>query len=127
MNRILVGTLLSSSLLFTAAAYASPLDGNVPAAPVRVSTGVTPPQRINSLNLTFPDPRTGFSILPDTKISVSFVVDENGTPRNIQVTKRIDTFWDARIADALSNLRYRPATIDNQPIPIARNLNINLK
>ncbi len=127
MNRILVSTLLSSSLLFTAAAYASPLDGNVAATPRRVSTGVTPPQLLNSLNIAFSDPRAGLTFRPDTRVSVAFVVDETGTPRNIQVVNGIGPFWNARITEAISGLRYRPGTIDNQPVSIAMNLDINIK
>jgi len=126
MNRILASTLLLSSVLLPAVAGASPAtDATVPAP--RISTGIVPPRLINSLNFTYPASQTGFYIHSGTKVTATFVVDENGQPRDIKVVKGVDPFWNARIAESLKYLRYRPATIDNQPTPIAVNLDINVQ
>jgi len=125
MRRTIVSTVLFSSLLFTAAAYASPPPDDA-AATIRVSTGVTPPQLLDSLQLTVPDPITATNVPADAQITVSFVVDERGQPRNIQVVKGYDLFWNARAVDAVSKLHYRPATMDSQAIPMTMNLVITI-
>jgi hypothetical protein len=123
MRRTLATVLLLSSFVFTAAAYAS---DDVSASTPRVSTGVTPPQLLNSLNVTVPDPTTGHSMPADSSISVSFKVDETGQPRDIRILKGVDPFWNARVANAVQNLHYRPAMMDNQPVSMVVNLDVTL-
>jgi outer membrane biosynthesis protein TonB len=126
MRRTIVSTVLFSSLLFTAAAYATPPRDDAAASTRRVSTGVTPPQLLDSLNFTGPYSFTAASVPADTQITVSFVVNEKGQPGNIQVVKGYDLFWNARAVEAVSKLHYRPASIDNQTIPMAVNMVITI-
>jgi len=126
MRRTITGTLLLSSLLFTAAAYASPPTGDTPAPARRVSTGITPPQLLDSLTLGLPDAISATSIPAGTQISVAFVVDEKGQPHDIHVVQGYDLIWNARAVDAVSKLHYRPASLDNQSIPMNMNLVITL-
>ena len=123
MRRTLSALLLSSMLL-TAAAYAS---DDVSASTPRVSTGITPPKILNSLSLTTLDTSTGHSHPLSDVIAVSFTVDETGQPRNIQILKGSDPYWNARIAAAVQNLRYQPASLNNHPIAMVVNLNIDLQ
>lgn len=125
MRRTIISTALFSSMLFTAAAYASPPPGQTSAPTFPVSTGITPPEVLNTLNIKFPDQNTR-PVPAGTQISLSYVVDENGQPRNIQVVHGYDLVWNARAAEAVSKLRYRPASLDNQPIPMGMNLIITL-
>lgn len=126
MRRTIITGVLFSSLLFTAAANASSPPADAAASTLRVSTGPNPPQLLNSLELTVPDPLTATNVPADTQITVSFVVDEKGQPRNIQVVKGYDLFWNSRAVDAVGRLHYRPATMDNQAIPMAMNLVITI-
>jgi outer membrane biosynthesis protein TonB len=126
MRRTIATSVLFSSLLFTAAAYASPPPDDAAATTRRVSTGVTPPQLLDSLKLTTPDSLTATSVPADTQITVSFVVNEKGQPSNIQVVRGYDLFWNERAVQAVSKLHYRPASIDNQTIPMAVNLVITI-
>lgn len=128
MRRPLVSALLYSSFAFAfaAVANASPPSNVASAQTHRVSTGVTPPQLLNSLQLTFPDPQSAHALATGNRVSVSFLVDEKGQIQNIRVVQGIDAIWNARIVDAVRKLHYRPATMDNEPVPMAVNLNINL-
>ena len=118
MRRTIASSILFSSLLFTAAANASPPPDSAPAPTRRISTGITPPRLLNSLNLVNPDPFTGSSVPAGTKIAVSFVVTENGQPSNIQIVKGYDRVWNARAIQAVQHLYYRPASIDDHNVPM---------
>lgn len=126
MRRTITGTILLSSLLFTAAAYASPPTGDTPALTHRVSTGVTPPKLLDNLSITTPEQSAATNIPDHTQIAVSYVVDEKGQPHDIRVVQGYDVIWNARAVEAVSRLHYRPATLDNQPIPMGMNLVITL-
>lgn len=126
MRRTIISTVLSSSLLFTAAAYASPPPADSAAPTLRVSTGITPPKLLNSIDLAVPDSVNVPSVPSGTQVSLSYTVDEKGQPRNIQVVKGYNFFWNARVVSAVSQLHYRPATMDNQAIPMDINLTVTL-
>lgn len=122
MRRTL-STLLLSSMLFTAAAYAS---DDASASTPRVSTGVTPPEIIKPLSIRASDQTSSHPLPIGSMIAVSFIVDETGTPKNIQILKGSDPYWNSVIASAVQNLRYRPASINHHPVAMGVNLNVNL-
>jgi len=126
MRHILASSVVLSSLLLPAAAFASnSVDDPAAATPApRVSTGVVGPFLQNSLTLTAPEGPAASFIRPDAQVGVSFVVDENGFPENIQVTKSINPSWDSQVVEAVSKLHYRPARIDDQKIPVDMNLTV---
>jgi TonB family protein len=126
MRHIIATTLVLSSLLLPAAAFASkPLDEPAAKTPApRVSTGVIGPFLVNQLNLTTPVGPAASFLPADAQVGVSFVVDEKGLPENIQVTKSINPSWDSQVVDAVSKLHYRPARIDDQKIPVDMNLTV---
>lgn len=126
MRRTITGTLLLSSVFLTAAAYASPPIGDSSAPTRHVSTGITPPQLLDSLSLSVPDSNSAASIPEGAQITVTYVIDEKGQPRDIRIVQGYDAIWNARALDAVSKLHYRPATLDNQPIPLGMNLVITL-
>ena len=43
-------------------------------------------------------------------------VDENGNAQNVQVIKSPSPVLDAPVAAAVRQFRFRPATLDNQPV-----------
>lgn len=126
MRHIIATTVVLSSLLLPAAAFASkPSDEPAATTPApRVSTGVVGPFLVNQLNLTVPVGSASSFLPADAQVGVSFVVDEKGFPENIQVTKSIDPSWDSQVVEAVSKLHYRPARIDDQKIPVDMNLTV---
>jgi TonB family protein len=126
MRRILATSLLLSSLSFPAAAIASTTgdDASAP-TPVRVSTGVVPPAVLDAANVSLPAAFTDGNIPANAQVSLTLTVDQNGRPRNIQVVKSFDAFWDARVVEAVRQFHFRPGTIDNQAIPVDMNLTVN--
>jgi hypothetical protein len=47
--------------------------------------------------------------------------------QDTQVTKSVNSLLDARVVDAILQSRFRPATLDNQPIPISMSLTVGVQ
>ena len=127
MRRILMSSLLLSSLTLPAAAFAStPVDDATAPTPIRVSTGVTQPVLVNSAFLDIPSGYPIDAIPTDAQVSLSLTVNEKGQPENIQVTKSFSKFWDARVIETVREFHFKPGTVDNQPTPVDMNLVVNI-
>jgi TonB family protein len=50
-----------------------------------------------------------------TKVVVRAIVDENGIPRNVAIIQSAGHVVDSRAIAAVSQYRFKPATVDNQP------------
>ena len=127
MRRILVSSLLLSSLTLPAAAFAStPVDDATAPTPIRVSTGVTEPVLINSAYLSVPNGYSIDAIPSDAQVGLSLTINEKGQPENIQVTKSYNKFWDARVIETVREFHFKPGTVDNEPTPVDMNLVVNI-
>src|ERR1700685_1343103 len=103
MRRILATSLMLPSLLIPAVASASqPVDDASASTPkIRVSTGVTGPELLDSANITVPGDYADKAVPGDGQVGLSLTIDEKGHPENIQVTKSLNPLWDARVIDAV--------------------------
>jgi len=126
MRHILTSSILVSSLLLPAAAFASQSKVDVSASTRRVSTGVTAPTLLESADLTLPEGLPAGFLPTDESFGVALTVDEKGQPHNIQVTHGFNPYWDARVVEAVSKFHFRPGAIDNQPTPVDLNLTVNI-
>jgi TonB family protein len=127
MRRILATSLMLPSLFLPAVAKAStPVDDASAPTPIRVSTGVIFPELIDSADVIIPESFTQQAIPGDAQVGVRFTVDLKGHPQNIQVTKSLNPLWDARVIDAVREFRYRPGTVNNQPVAVDMNLTVNI-
>jgi TonB family protein len=102
-------------------------DNTVPAVkPLRISTGVIAPKLIHSTDVQIqPNPIWDAAINPT--IVVSMVVDQTGKPNDLKVVKSLGTAVDQDVLAAVSQYRFQPGTLDNQPTPIELNLEITLQ
>jgi TonB family protein len=121
MRFSLSASLILSSVLFPALAVASSPDpASASAQPLRLSTGVTAPALLTPLAVELPSsaskPITG-------EVVLSILVDEKGTVHDVKVTQSLSSFWDARVVEAVQKGRFRPASLDQQAIP----MNVELK
>ncbi|HLJ77890.1 MAG TPA: TonB family protein [Acidobacteriaceae bacterium] len=127
MHRILVVSLFSSCALVAAAATPQPNNhdaASTPTAVTRVTTGVIAPQ-INSTAVihipadrildTYPNPAT---------MLVRLDVDASGKAAGIQILHSISPRVDANVLQAIRQMRWRPAVLDNQPIAMTVNLTV---
>jgi hypothetical protein len=126
MRHILKSSILLSSLLLPAAAFASQPVDDVSASTRRVSTGVTAPRVIESADVVFPEGLRA-SFLPSyASFGIALTVDEKGQPQNIHVTRGFNSYWDARVVEAVGKFHFRPGSIDNQPTPVDLNLTVTV-
>ncbi|HXC97351.1 MAG TPA: energy transducer TonB [Edaphobacter sp.] len=108
-------------------AEVSPADrGTANVAPVRISTGVTAPKLIYTVQIeTDSDSsRSGFSY--DRKTIVAMTVDATGRPGELKIVKPINPVMDKNVLAAVSQYRFAPGTLDGQPAKVPVNLEITL-
>jgi TonB family protein len=128
MRHIIASTIMLSSMLFPVVANASSSadDVTAPTPNLRVSTGVIAPSLVGSIALHLPDGLSLHFVPMDTQVGLSLTVDSNGQPQNVKVVKSSNPFWDARIVDAVQNSHFRPAKVDETPVPVEMNLIVNV-
>jgi TonB family protein len=127
MRYILAASLMLSSLLFpTVASATTPASDSATAQPIRVSTGVVAPKLIAPINLSLPSELAWQTLPGNATVGLSLTIDENGKAHDVQVTKSLTNFWDARVVEAVEKARYRPATIDRKNIPLTVNLTVSV-
>jgi hypothetical protein len=112
-------------LFISAVAHASSPSDDATASTPQVSTGVVPPQVLNSLDIGS-SALTSHALPAGSLVELSYTVDESGHPRDVQIIKGVDAYWNARIVGAVLNLRYKPATMDHQPVSMDVKLNVNI-
>jgi TonB family protein len=115
MRRILIASVLLSPLFFTPSAVASQTATEAAAStPVRpISTGVKQARVLDSPNIDLP---ASANLPNDTEFVLKLNVDENGKPQDVEVVKSLNPDVDASVAAAVRQFRFRPATLDKQPI-----------
>lgn len=129
MRTILTASLMLASLLAPAAASASTsaAESTDSATAVRVSTGVVAPELVKNVSLQIPSDVAWQTLPTDAKVGVSMTVDTTGQTKNIQITKSLNPYWDARVVDALSKAQYHPATVSKSPVAMDVNLVVNIQ
>jgi TonB family protein len=117
MRRILAASALLSTLSFSAAALASqPVTDEPASTPARpISTGVVPAHVISTQDVDLTPAAQG--ILPyNAEVVLQLNVDEHGKAQDVQVIKSPSHYLDGPVAQAVRQYRFRPATLDNQPV-----------
>ena len=125
MRRILAASFLVSPLFLTAAAYATQPVTDAPAStPAHaVSTGVVPAHVLYSPNIDL-TPSAALLLPYDAQVVLTLNVNEKGQPEDIQVVKSPSHDLDAAVSAAVRQSRFRPATLDNQPMAAPMNLTV---
>jgi TonB family protein len=87
----------------------------------RVSTGVISPKLLHSVSVSTEGDLV--AALPNFErvAIVDLVVDEDGKPSDLKVTKSVGPAMDKNVLAAVSQFRFKPGTLDNQPtaVPVA--------
>ena len=97
------------------------------ASPLRVSTGVTPPRLIETVEIisdnAWPWAVTG----RDRKVVVAMLVDANGKPFDLKIVQSAGPDMDKNVLRAVSQYRFRPGTLDHEPVAASINLEILMR
>jgi len=118
-NLFVAGLLLSPMLLTSAAVASSPkTDSPVATQNLRVTTGVSTPEIIEPNSIRIPAAAVARMVPSEAQVVVSLNVDQTGKASNVQVVKSINPEVDARVVSAVQLAHFRPAKLDNQPVPV---------
>jgi len=129
MRRILAATLALSPVLFAASAVASQpaAEDTTPSKQVRISSGVTPAKVLYSpASISLPNSPLTAMLPPDTQVEVKFTVDESGAARDIQVVNAVNAELDKRVLNAVQQMRFRPARLDDQAVAAPIDLKVEV-
>ena len=121
MRKVLVAILSLSSLALHAQAN-SPAQTEPQVK--RVSTGVIAPKLIYKVDVVADSTGTARLINDDTKVVVGMIVDKNGRPSDLKILKSAGAGVDASVLAAVSQYRFTPGTVSNQPIATPLNLEV---
>ncbi|HKR29311.1 MAG TPA: energy transducer TonB, partial [Terriglobales bacterium] len=58
---------------------------------------------------------------------ISFVVDEHGIPRQLEIKHTSDHGFDRVALDAVKQWRFEPATVDGEPTPVITDAEISFR
>jgi hypothetical protein len=93
----------------------------------RVGDSVLPPIPTNTPEATFTDEARKFArgVMKtqhikrfEAKSLVGLTVDTNGLPQNMCVLNEMGHGFDRRAFDAVGRYRFKPATLDDKPVPV---------
>jgi TonB family protein len=89
----------------------------------RVSTGVIAPKLIYKVDVVA-DSSTARQLNDDTKVVVGMIVDKTGRPSDLKIIKSAGPGVDASVLAAVSQYRFTPGMVSNQPIASPLNLEV---
>jgi TonB family protein len=120
------GQVLTSAVVAPKALVASAATDAVPSTTRRISTGVKAPKLISTVDVTdVSELPTSFAI-QDKTVVVSMIVHEDGKPSDLAIVRSVGAALDKNVLAAVSQYRFKPGTLDNQPTAVPVNLEITL-
>jgi TonB family protein len=143
MRKALLASLLLSPVLLhaqsnssapTQIAFAAPKAaagaadrGTVPSKPMRISTGVVAPKLVHSVSVNEDSTRPWTNVEINRSVTVGMIVDVTGKPTDLKIIKSAGPVVDQNVLAAVSQYRFAPGTVSNQPIAFPVELAINLQ
>lgn len=144
MRKALLATLILSPVLLHAQASSAPSQialASTPAAPaelgsadrgtaamkpLRISTGVISPKLVHSVPVSSEDLAPWTNVPENRNVTVGMIVDTTGKPTELKILKSAGPVVDRNVLDAVSQYRYAPGTVSNQPVAFPLKLEISL-
>ena len=129
MRRIIATSLLLVPMVFSVAAAASQsADDTSAATPARrLSTGVTLPKIVYTTDVSVPADSFEQTVATESNVILSLSIDKTGRPQNVQVVNSVNSKLDEHVIAAVQQFRWRPATLDKQPVPLNLTLNVEVQ
>jgi TonB family protein len=128
MRKVIVAILSLSSVMLHAQANTpaqTQVASNGPAPQVkRISTGVIAPKLIHTVDVTATSDSTARQLTADTKVVVGMIVDKSGKPQDLKIVRSAGPGVDASVLAAVSQYRFTPGTVSNQPVATPLNLEV---
>jgi TonB family protein len=127
MRNVAVAILSLSSLMLQAQAStpAQTETANSGSASIhRVSTGVIAPKLVYKVDVVADSSRTASMLNNETTVVVGMVVDKSGKPSDLKIIRSAGPAVDSSVLAAVSQYRFTPGTVSNEPIATPLNLEV---
>ncbi|MBB5056356.1 TonB family protein [Granulicella aggregans] len=105
-------------------ALAYGFDGIPVASPVRVTTGITPPELISMADIHADNDVRWHASGEDKIVVVSMIVNKAGKPTNLKITKSAGEELDNNVLASVAKYHYKPGQLNHQPTEVEVNLEI---
>lgn len=99
---------------------------SVPSTPVRVSTGIIPPEIISTVEIQADNDVMWRATGLDKTVVVSMVVDKSGKPSNLKISKSAGEELDENVLASVSKYRFKPGRLNNEPTAVEVNLEVTI-
>ena len=119
-------TLESSNVQPAAFAGIKSADHSATPTVVRVSSGVTTPVLVHSVDVNR-EHILAADISEERVVRVAMTIDASGKPTDLKVIQSSDKFTDEAILNAASQYRYKPATLNGSAVPMAMTVNFRIE
>jgi outer membrane biosynthesis protein TonB len=93
----------------------------------RISTGVTAPKLISTVQIESDYDQSPRGFLSERRTVVSMVVDATGKPSDLKIVKPINPVMDKNVLAAVSQYRFAPGRLDGEPTIVPVNLEVVLR
>ena len=94
--------------------------------PIRISTGVTAPKLIHTVDVEATSDYDAQSFIKDKTVVVAMTVDASGKPSDLKIVESVSPKMDKNVLTAVSQYRFKPGTLDGAPTAIPVNLEVTL-
>jgi TonB family protein len=95
-------------------------------APRKLNSNIKPPVLLKSAEPALPQDIFGPVKLKTRTVVVQMWIDSAGVPTNLKVSRSSgDRAFDDSALDAVSKYRFRPASENNQPVPVEMKIEVN--
>ena len=98
--------------------------GKAKPAPLRISTGVVAPVLVKKAKVVLD--KLTVSAQGRRPAIVALMVDEKGRPSELKIVQSADETSDASVLRAVSQFRFRPATVSGMPTACPVNLTVEI-
>ena len=99
---------------------------SVSTAPLRISTGVNAPKLVYTVAVESDSDLAPTARFDRTAV-VSMTVDPSGKPTDLKIVQSVNPVMDRYVLAAVSQYRFTPGTLDDQPTAVPVNLAVILR
>ena len=128
MRKLIVAILSLSSFMLHAQVNTpaqTQVASNGPAPQIkRISTGVIAPKLVYTVDVVADQSSTARMFSSNTTVVVGMVVNKNGKPEDLKIVRSASPGVDASVLAAVSQYRFTPGMVSNQPIATPLNLEV---
>jgi protein TonB len=134
MTRRILLAAISGTLILTPTAPAQTPTSAITAsaadsatAPLKIGGDVLPPKLILSVEPKLKVKRSFFHAPKSCIVLVGLTVPIDGVPANVHTVRSCNAAFDEAAMDAISQYRFQPSTLHDEPVPVNLNVEVNFK